>query len=96
MSLGAIFMTKEKKNNLLAIPSKDEPCPHVVKQLEELLESAKVGRIRNVFVIAETRNDDPIFVQAGDHSALKTVGLLEWAKLRWIETTLISYEGEEI
>jgi len=90
------FMTKDKKTNLLSIPRKDEACPHVVKQLEELLESAKTGRIRNMFIIAEIRNDDPMFVQVGVNEPLKTLGLLEWAKARWIETSLIQYEDEEI
>lgn len=90
------FMTKEKKTNLLSIPSKDEACPYVVAQLEELLESAKTGRIRNMFVIAEIRNDDPLFIQVGVNEPLKTLGLLEWAKARWIETSLLPYEDEEI
>lgn len=96
MNLGVTFMTKDKKTNLLAIPSQDEPCPHVVKQLEEVLESAKKGRVKNVFIIAEIRNEDPLFVQAGMNEPLKTLGLLEWAKTRWLETTLINYEEDGI
>ena len=89
-------MTKDKKSNLLSIPSQDEPCPHVVKQLEELLESAKTGRIRSMFIIAEIRNDDPLFVQVGVNDCLRTLGLLEWAKQRWMETSLMDYTDDEI
>lgn len=96
MSLGVTIMTKEKKTNLLAIPSQDEPCPHVVKQLEELLESAKAGTIRNFFIIAETRNGDPLFIQVGTNVPLTTLGLLEWAKQRWMEVSLMDYEDDKI
>ena len=96
MSPGVIFMTKDTKTNLLSIPKKDEACPHVVKQLEELLDSAKTGRIKNMFVIAEIRNDDPMFVQVGVNEPLKTLGLLEWAKARWVETALMDYEDDKI
>ena len=89
-------MTKEKKTNLVSIPSKDEACPHVVKQLEELLVSAKSGKIRNMFIVAETRNDDPLFIQVGVNVPLTTLGLLEWAKTRWMEVAVISYEDDEI
>lgn len=89
-------MTKDKKSNLLSIPSQDEPCPHVVKQLEELLESAKTGKIRSMFIIAETRNDDPLFLQVGVNDPLRTLGLLEWGKQRWLEMALMSYEDDEI
>ena len=96
MSLGVIFMTKEKKNNLVSLPSKDEPCPHVVKQCEELLEAAKAGKIKNMFIIADIRNEDPMFVQVGVNEPLITLGLLEWAKTRWIETSLVNYEDDVI
>ena len=89
-------MTKDTKTNLLSIPSKDEACPFVVKQLEELLESAKTGRIRNMFVVAEIKNDDPMFLQVGVNEPLKTLGLLEWAKARWLETALLNYEDDKI
>lgn len=85
-----------KKSNLLSIPNKDEPCPHVIKQLEEFLESAKEGKIKNIFFIAEIKNDDPLFIQVGMNEPLKTLGLLEWAKARWLETTLINYEDDDI
>ncbi len=90
------IMTKKKKTNLLAIPSQDDPCPHVIQQLEELLEAAKAGTIKNVFVIAERRQEDPLFVQAGEQDALKTLGLLNWAASRWLETTLVSYMEDDI
>lgn len=96
MSFGAIIMTKDRKSNLLSIPSQEEPCPYVIKQLEELLESAKEGKIKNIFFIAEIKNDDPLFIQVGVHDPLKTLGLLEWAKARWLQTTLINYEDDEI
>lgn len=85
---------QDKKSNLVAIPAREDACPHVVKQLEELLESAKSGEIRNFFIVAEVRNDDPLFVQVGENSPLKTLGLLEWAKSRWIVAALEHYEEE--
>lgn len=88
-------MTKEKKTNLVQIPNTELACPHVIKQLEELLEAANEGKIKNMFIVAEIRNDDPMFVQVGVNEPIKTLGLLAWAQTRWIETALVAYEDDD-
>lgn len=80
--------------NIRAIPKEDMACKHVVAQLEQLLNLAKQGEIKNIFAICELRTDDPMFVQAGSNDVLRTLGLLDWATARWRETQIMDIESE--
>lgn len=83
-----------EKANILAMPKEDMACQQVIAQLKQLLKLAEEGEIKNVFVVCELRTQDPMFVQAGKHDNLKTLGLLDWAKARWRETQIMDYEAD--
>jgi hypothetical protein len=85
-----------RKENIRAIPKKDMACQQVIAQLKQLLLLAEQGDIKNVFAICELRSEDPMFVQAGIHDPLKTLGLLDWAKARWRETQIVDYESDQV
>ncbi len=79
------------KAKLVSIKS-PKACAQTVMQLERFVELAKAGKIKNVFIVAEYYNaDDPTFVQAGEYDPVRTLGLLEWAKTRWLDTEIITY-----
>ncbi len=85
-----------KKMNIRAMPKKDMACQQVITQLKQLLVLAEQGEIKNVFAVCELRTQDPMFVQAGEHDSLKTLGLLDWAKSRWRETQVMDYEDDPL
>lgn len=82
-----------RKEVLRAVPKEDMACKYVVAQLEQLLDLAKKGEIKNIFAICELRTDDPMFVQAGSKDVLRTLGLLDWARARWRETQITDFES---
>jgi len=80
-----------EKSKLVAI--KPKFSKETVGKLEEVLKLAKDGQIKNVFIISEFfGGDDPMFVNAGEHDPMKTLGLLDWAKARWREVAILTYD----
>jgi len=75
------------------VPIKPKFSQATVERLEEVLKLAKDGEIKNVFIIAEFYDgSDPMFVEAGEREPLQTLGLLDWAKARWRELSIATYE----
>jgi len=79
------------KGNFTVIkPKADE---NVVDQLKAFVSLAQRGEIKNVIIIAERRNLDPLFVQVGECDPIRTLGVLDWIKVRWRELEVISWQS---